>query len=96
MSGIRIAILIFLIGASAANFFAAKTEHDRIGYMVPAQSAAPGTIEWFIEQRRANDEAYRASNERHQVINDSAWMREAIIVTIAGAAWFAMSKRGIS
>lgn len=65
MHPFRIAILIFLLGATVANFFE---------YARAVATISPYNTEMFTSHARAE-------------VLDSALMREAIIITIAGVAW---------
>jgi hypothetical protein len=101
MSEIRIAVLVLLVGASVANFLAAKEQHDRIGY-VPAPTARPGPTDPYgvsppivITPEPSAVEVYKDTLREHALTDDDAWLREAIIVTIAGIAWFAIGKKVI-
>ena len=81
MHPFRIAILIFLVGASVANYFATQKYRDRIVANMKTVSLFGGT-----------PTALPGSDVQEQMklaeANDEAWMREAIIVTIAGVTWF--------
>lgn len=66
MHPFRIAILIFLLGATVANFFE---------YARAIATISPYNTEMF-------------TSHAHAEVLDSALMREAIIITIAGVAWF--------
>jgi hypothetical protein len=107
MHPFRIAILIFVVGASIANYFAAREHWDRIVASTPlaASTAAPtdssGT-DWTkyrgTAQAHPNEQPTPELASPLAEANDKAWMREAIIVTIAGVAWFLLpgknSKQG--
>lgn len=86
MHPFRIAILIFLVGASVANYFAAREYRDRI-----AASTAGGASGFDWTKYGGTDRPVTPDPEIARLRaadNDRAWMREAIIVTIAGVAWF--------
>jgi hypothetical protein len=90
----RSAILIFFIGASVANVLATKLEHDRLHYstaVAPTPSAAASNP-WLVPDPNTNLDAIKL----HGLANDKAWMREAIIVTTAGAAWFLVRPQATS
>jgi hypothetical protein len=103
----RIAVLVFLIGASLANFLAVRESLDRMGPgpgppPTPTSSAAPRATGPFdllangdiMAERLADYKAALAArNEALSPIYDRAWMREAIVVTIAGVAWFLVRPR---
>jgi hypothetical protein len=101
----RIAILIFFLGASVANYFAAREHRDRIVASTPlaASTAAPtdsSGIDW--EKYRGTAQAHPNEQPTPEIAsllaeaNDNAWMREAIIVTIAGVAWFLVRPKSTS
>lgn len=89
MHRFRIAILIFLIGASVANYFAMKKYSDRIAATIPGENADP--LHPFDSQTPGRP-SLQARLEFSQN-TDEAWMREAIIVTIAGIAWLLVSAK---
>jgi hypothetical protein len=98
----RIAILIFVVGASVANYFATKAYSDRIRepsdfsvstaapvdnpLLSTSNPLAPTPDPWSVTTPVPGPDpnVYRLQS----VTNDKAWMREAIIVTVAGVAWF--------
>ena len=111
MHPFRIAILIFVVGASVANYFAVRAYADRISppSTVSESTATPlnnpllatplrnpflGTPSESPKNEEPTPFAWIpvAPNPEIQGLlaeaNDKAWMREAIIVTIAGVAWF--------
>jgi hypothetical protein len=101
MHPFRIAILIFLVGASLANFFAVRERLDRMGpgpgpLPTPTSTAVPAQTNpvdllmgGSMADRLADYKAALAErNEALSPIYDRAWMCEAVIVTIAGIAWF--------
>lgn len=128
MHPFRIAILIFVVGASVANYFAAREYRDRIGAPTPlaATTAAPTySPEYWNKFWGKVADAHRARpNEQPSPFewtpvtpdpwavpspggdpytlrlvaasNDKAWLREAIIVTIAGMAWFLVRLKPVS
>ena len=71
MHPFRIAILIFLFGASIANFFE---------YARAIATISPYNTEMFTSHANAE-------------VLDSALMRETIIITIAGVAWFLVGRK---
>jgi hypothetical protein len=87
----RIAILIFLVGASVANYFFTKEQHDEMSLLSVAAPADGG-----LQERYGATATPSASSSQpgsytvglDSAAKDKAWMREAIIVTIAGVAWF--------
>jgi len=90
MSSLRIAVLVFVIGASFANYFFTKEQHDQISPSV-ATPAPQGLEDRYGPTPPAPDpgELRRVYAE----VNDKGWMREAIIVTIAGVAWFVLAPK---
>jgi hypothetical protein len=103
----RIAILLFLVGASVANYFAMKQYDDRFAARVqqtpipqtrvnpndPFGSPIPVIPDpWAVPSPSVDP--YTAPLE--SAARDKAWMREAIIVTIAGVAWFLVRAKGTS
>ena len=91
MHPFRVAILIFGVGASVANYFAVREYYDRLATTVP--TAAPqatldpnnpfgggsvptgGPAPFAWSTEPPNPEIAKL----HAVANDKAWMREAII-----------------
>jgi hypothetical protein len=98
MHPFRIAILAFVVGASVANYFAAKAYSDRIREPFAFSASTAGPVDLLSPGPSPNDEAtpfrwmpLAADPQTLKLLaveNDKAWMREAIIVTIAGVAWF--------
>jgi hypothetical protein len=105
----RIAVLIFLVGASVANYFATKAYSDRIRepsdfsvstaapvdnpllstsnpLLSTSNPLAPTPDPWSVTTPVPGPDPN--VSRLQSVTNDKAWMREAIIVTIAGVAWF--------
>lgn len=100
----RMAILIFFIGASVANYFAMKQYDDRFAPTMqqtpipqtrvnpndPFGSPLPVIPDpWAVPSPTADPYTLRLVAGA----NDKAWMREAIIFTIAGVAWFLVASR---
>lgn len=81
MSSIRIAILIFLVGASLANLFYTRSKHDH--YIQPL----PGSYDYL--------DTITVYQRNQREVADASYMREAVIVTIAGVAWFALSRESL-
>jgi hypothetical protein len=102
MHPFRTAILVFVVGASVANYFAMKQYDDRFAAAVgqtrvnpndPFGSPLPATADpWAVSPPVADP--YTAGLE--SAARDKAWMREAIIVTIAGVAWFLVRPKATS
>ena len=106
----RIAILIFVVGASVANYLATKAYDDRISppSTVPESTATPlnNPLNPFEPSASPNQEPTpftwiqaTANSEIQGLLaeaNDKAWMREAIIVTIGGVAWFLVRPKAAS
>jgi hypothetical protein len=93
MHPFRIAILIFFLGASIANIFAAKLGRDQLG---PVATPAPAGITSSVfepapDPLRAIFAA--ATADSHRQVNDTALLRETVILTIAGIAWFLVPGR---
>ena len=88
MSSLRIAVLVFVIGASFANYFFTKEQHDEIS---PSVATPDATLENRYGRTSTPDPG--ELRRVHAEENDKGWMREAIIVTIAGIAWFAFRAR---
>ena len=99
MQPFRIAILIFAVGASVANYFAAREYWDRIAASTPLASStaaptdSPGLIDWRKYAGTANEQPTPvtpdpATASLRAEAKDKAWMREAVVLTIAGVAWF--------
>jgi hypothetical protein len=91
----RIAILVFIVGASAANFFAWKTQHDRWTYSAVATMEIPSPLPTESTNPAFNPNfLIRDPNRAAEIIKlralaeDEAYFREAIILTIGGVAWF--------
>ena len=94
MNRYHIAVLIFLVGASAANFFTAKQQDDRIGSWAAVSTPQDATAAAWGAPPSPAERAYRASVAREErVIKDAAWMREAMILTICGAALFLVPRK---
>ena len=92
MHPFRTAILMFLIGASVANYFAMKKYSDRIEATIPS-SVDP--LNPFGGSETPGKPNLQARLEFSQNA-DEAWMREAIIFTIAGVAWFLVRPKPVS
>ena len=103
----RIAILIFVVGASVANYLATKAYADRISPpstvskstatplnnpLAPSANQGPTPFAWIATPATLNPEMQGLL----AAANDKAWMREAIIVTIAGVAWFLVRSKAAS
>jgi hypothetical protein len=87
----RIAILIFVVGASVANYFFTKEQHDETSPLSVAAPAGEGLEGRYgagatPSASSSQPDSYTAGLE--SAAKDKAWMREAIIVTVAGVAWF--------
>lgn len=95
---LRAMVLIFLFGTSLANAVALKQRLDLVepgwfrratAWIQPRPTPSPiATDNPFI--------AGMASQEDNTYVTlayDAAWLREAIIVTIAGVAWFLLRAR---
>lgn len=93
MSRHRIAILIFLIGASVANFFSAKQAHEHVVYRAAPRPTADPTNPYMPDRIDPYEQqAYNISHRNHESMNDGAWMREALVITVSGVAWFLIPK----
>lgn len=104
MHPFRIAILVFFVGASVANVLAAKEALDRIGPITvaasplptnpllappPSPSVAPGQIDFSqLYKKSISGTSDPYAQRARTLADDKAYLREAIIVTIAGVAWF--------
>jgi hypothetical protein len=102
----RIAILIFFVGASVVNALLAKSAYDRIGEPTPAPSASPTPNSFFPSAARGLTwgtpatpdpwavDVYGAASIAYQrrQATDKALVAEAVLVTIAGVAWFLIPK----
>jgi len=83
MTPLRASVLVFAIGASVVNFLAVKARIDQptanfsATFDMPSPSPAATRASPDLEREGQLVEIY-----------DRAWIREAIIVTIAGIAWF--------
>jgi hypothetical protein len=87
MSSLRVAVLVFVGGASIANYFLTKEQNEQIA-PISAATVAPTTPEDRYEHSsRPDPEDLRRA---HTEESDNGWMREAVIVTVAGIAWFAL------
>jgi hypothetical protein len=86
MQPFRIAVLIFVVGASAANLLALKLQHDRFTYPTTAKQTESATTPdpWAVPDPNLDPGAVKL----HVLANDLAYLREAIILTIGGVAWF--------
>jgi len=65
-----------------------KMQHDAIGYPHPIGTPDPWALHPTPDSNAVAPYIYVANLRRHQVINDTAYVIEAIIVTISGVAWF--------
>lgn len=96
MHPFRVAILIFLVGASVANYFAVKEYRDGISPVTAATVTPPGVsrdasggLDWSkLKGTEAQSVTDPYLTKLETAANDAAWMRQAIIVTVAGVAWF--------
>jgi len=89
----RIAVIVFLIGASVVNFFAAQQAHERIGYQAAPKPTSDPTNPFMPDRIDSCVLATYNSNRRnHAAINDGAWMCEAIVLSVCGVAWFLIPK----
>jgi hypothetical protein len=99
MHPFRIAILVFVVGASVANYFFTKEQHDEIS---PLSVAAPAGA--TLQERYGATAMPSVSSSQpgsytarlESAAKEKAWMREAIIVTIAGVAWFLVRPKATS
>lgn len=98
MARYRIAVLIFLIGASAANYLTVRQQYDRMFTELPVGtswlSATPtaAPTSWLDAVATAhptpsNVEEVVDPKEQRQIV-DRAAVREAVILTVCGVAWF--------
>ena len=95
MHPFRITVLVFLVGASVANYFFTKEQHDEIS---PLSVAAPADAT-LQDRYGATATSTPDPGELRRVYaaaNDKAWLREAIIFTIAGVAWFLVRLKPVS
>lgn len=86
MSSLRAAVLVFVIGASITNYFFTREQNDEIAPSVA--TPAPTTLEGSYLHSSTPDPAQL--RRVHTEENDNGWVREAVIVTVAGIAWFAL------
>jgi hypothetical protein len=86
----RIAILIFFVGASVANIFAAKLGHDQLGSSPVVSPMSTPTANPFAAIGTPTPVPLFAglTADEHRQVNDTALLRETVIITIAGIAWF--------
>jgi hypothetical protein len=93
MTPLRAAVLVFLFGASFANAIALK---GRMDLMNPGWLHAP-----WVHPTATPDSKNQFfdmgpdSRDAGKLAFDTAWFREAIIVTIAGIAWFVLRAREV-
>jgi hypothetical protein len=87
MNSLRAAVLVFVVGASIINYFFTREQNDEIA-PVSVATSAPATLEDRYQHSSTPDpeELRRVHTEE----NDNGWVREAVIVTLAGIAWFAL------
>jgi hypothetical protein len=91
MSSLRAAVLVFVVGASIVNYFFTKEQNDEIAAPISVATSAPTTLEdRYLHSSTPDPGTLRRV---HTEENDNGWVREAIIVTIAGIAWFALRAR---
>jgi hypothetical protein len=101
MHPFRIAVLVFIVGATAANLLALKKQHDRMTYPkvatteaqspMPGESASPPALPdpFALSDRNLDPEVIKL----RALANDEAYIREAIILTIGGVVWFVVKTR---
>ena len=85
-ANVRVAVLIFLIGASAANMFLAKQFDDAVTAAV-ASIPRSGTV--IISTPFGTFGVVEAYTQ----VRYRFWICEAIIVTLCGVAFFVISER---
>jgi hypothetical protein len=89
MHPFRTAILVFVVGASVANYFAMKQYDDRFAPSVsPTPTATYEADPWAGPPSASSSQPDSYTAGLESAAKDKAWMREAIIITIAGVAWF--------
>lgn len=87
MSSLRAAVLVFVVGGSITNYFFTREQNDEIA-PVSAATSAPMTLEDRYVHSSTPDPGQL--KRVHTEENDNGWVREAVIVTVAGIAWFAL------
>jgi hypothetical protein len=109
MHPFRIAILIFFVGASVVNYLAVKEYRDRISPVTTATvtplgvpTDASGHIDWSKVKENDAQRDFSGMSQTEPYVtkleaaaNDKAWMREAVIVTIAGIVWFLVPAKAV-
>jgi|GEM_PF-7105492 len=106
---IRIAILVFVVGASLLNLVALLQAHRDIGHMAPYVAAAPcANQDLFAPPCTPDPKAtptpppdtriYYSTDQlsEHSRANSRAAEYEIVILTISGVAWFLVPKRASS
>ncbi len=101
VKSLRVAVLILVVGLSAVNFLVTQNTDDQIGHVAmptPVPTATANTSANPFDslgpspEQRYNDTliAYLEGADRHRSAHREALIRELLLITIAGAVWFAV------